>query len=139
MLIDLCSLIQPHSRVPGSQVIAEKCLSSDDSRRSKQHLLTYTSREYLCVSGVYLGGRPSRALFKHCGVLSVSAVEGGTSGVSALESPSPSPSASTGKPSLSSPSASCQGAQTHTDIQTQTKDSRRSFHTQADSRAVFTR
>ncbi len=52
----------------------------------------------------YLDDKPSRALLRHCGVLSV---EGGTSGVSALESPSISPSPSPGKPSLSSPSASC--------------------------------
>lgn len=60
------------------------------------------------VPCVYLGGRPSRALFRHSGVLSVSAVDRGTSGVSALESTSPSPSASPGRSGLSSPPASCQ-------------------------------
>lgn len=58
---------------------------------------------------LYLGGKPSRALFRHCGVLSVSAVDGGTSGVSALESQSP--SASPCRPALSSPSASCRTKQ----------------------------
>lgn len=62
----------------------------------------------LRVPCVYLGGRPSRALFRHSGVLSVSAVDRGTSGVSALESTSPSPSASPGRSGLSSPPASCQ-------------------------------
>lgn len=56
-------------------------------------------------SSCYLGGKPSSALFRHCGVLSVSAVDGGTSGVSAFESQSP--SASPCRPTLSSPSASC--------------------------------
>lgn len=56
-------------------------------------------------SSFYLGGKPSSALFRHCGVLSVSAVDGGTSGVSAFESQSP--SASPCRPTLSSPSASC--------------------------------
>lgn len=63
----------------------------------------------------YLGGKPSRALFRHCGVLSVSAVDGGTSGVSALESQSP--SASPGRPTLSSPSASWHKAKTHNGIE----------------------
>lgn len=66
-------------------------------------------------SSWYLGGRPSRALFRHCGVLSVSAVDGGTSGVSALESQSP--SASPCRPTLSSPSASCHKAKTHDGIE----------------------
>lgn len=67
-------------------------------------------------SVLYLGGRPSRALFRYCGVLSVSAVERGTSGVSALESPSHSPSTSPCRPSLSSPSPSCRDKHRRTQI-----------------------
>ncbi len=66
-------------------------------------LIVWGVAHELSVIG-YLDDKPSRALLRHCGVLSV---EGGTSGVSALESPSISPSTSPGKQSLSSPSASC--------------------------------
>lgn len=85
--------------------------------QNKQHLMPSISCEYLCLSSAYLGGRPARALFRQCGVLSVSAVDRGTSGVSAFESPSHSPSASPWRPSLSSPSASCQDKDGHTDIE----------------------
>lgn len=87
-------------------------------------LVTSTVHNLVKVSseGEYLGGRPSRALLRHSGVLSVSAVERGTSGVSPFASPSHSPSKSPCRPSLSSPSASCHHTHTHTQTNTSFKN-----------------
>lgn len=133
MLKDHFSMITSHNRVADNRIPVQFWSSSKSKMhfRNKKHLLASISCEHQCLSGVYLGGRPSRALFRHCGVLSVSAVERGTSGVSALESPSHSPSASPCRPSLSSPSASCHDKHTrHADIQIPTSDSERSLDRQ---------
>lgn len=79
-----------------------------------QHTRRFGRTSALVWSSGYLGGRPSSALFRHCGVLSVSAVDGGTSGVSAFKSQSP--SASPCRPSLSSASASCRHKQRRTTV-----------------------